>query len=90
VIAAGEIASGLVCLWSRMRLKLSIVPEKADEPEVAYPGAPLEPERASQPALPEPPYKPYGEKPGTPGAPYEPYAKKPAQPEAPYEPYKGM
>ena len=79
VIAAGEIASGLVCSWSPMGLKLSIVPKKSDEAPVADPGAP-----------PEPPYKPYGAKPGTPGAPYEPYAKKPALPEAPYEPYKGM
>jgi len=73
-----------------MRLKLSIVPKKTDEPPVAYPGAPLDSERAKQPPLPEPPYKPYGEKSVVPAAPYEPYARKPALPEVPYEPYKDM
>jgi hypothetical protein len=64
--------------------------KNSDEPPVAYPGAPLDSERAKQPPLPEVPYKPYGGKPVVPGAPYEPYAKKPAAPEAPYEPYKGL
>jgi len=73
-----------------MRLKLSIVPKKSDEAPVAYPGAPLDSERAKQPPLAEHPYKPYAEKPEPAGAPYEPYAKKPALPEVPYEPYKDM
>jgi hypothetical protein len=73
-----------------MSLRLSIVPKKPEEAPVAYPGAPLDSERAKQPPLPEPPYKPYREKPVTPEAAYEPYAKKPALPEVPYEPYKDM
>jgi hypothetical protein len=72
--------------------------EKSEEPPLAYPGAPLDSERAKQPPLPEIPYKPY-EKAVVPEVPYEPYAKpeagevpyipygKPAVPEAPYKPY---
>ncbi len=74
---------------------------EAEEPPVAYPGAPLESERARQPPLPEVPYKPYAKKPEAgapykpyeqvaPAAPYKPYAKKPGAAEAPYEPYKGI
>jgi len=72
--------------------------EKSEEPPLAYPGAPLDSERAKQPPLPEIPYKPY-EKAVVPEVPYAPYAKpeagevpyipygKPAVPEAPYKPY---
>ncbi len=49
---------------------------ESEQPPLPYPGATPDAERAQQPALPEPPYKPY--------------AKKPALPEPPYEPYKGM
>ena len=66
------------------------IAKKSDEPPLAYPGAPLDSERAKQPPLPEAPYKPYAKKPGLPEAPYEPYAKKPGPPEPPYEPYKDI
>jgi hypothetical protein len=72
-------------MWKASRLA-----KKSDEAPVAYPGAPLDSERAKQPPLPEVPYRPYGETPGAGEVPYEPYAKKPALPEAPYEPYKDM
>lgn len=73
--------------------------KKTKEPPPAYPGAPLESERAKQPplpeflyrpydksAVPEAPYQPYAKKPGTSAVPYKPY-QKPAIPEAPYKPY---
>lgn len=63
---------------------------KSSEPPLTHPGAPADSERAKQPPLPEPPYRPYAEKPTPPGPPYEPYAEKPAPHQAPYEPYKGM
>jgi len=63
---------------------------KSPEPPRTHPGAPLESERAKQPRLPEPPYKPYAEDPAMPKVPYKPYAKKPDLSEPPYEPYKGM
>ena len=43
------------------------------EPPLAHPGAPLDSERAKQPPLLEPPYKPYAEKPVLTEPPYEPY-----------------
>jgi len=49
---------------------------KSPEPPLTHPGAPPDSERAKQPPLPEPPYRPY--------------AKEPGKLEAPYEPYKGM
>jgi len=63
---------------------------KSPEPPRTHPGAPLESERAKQPPLPDPPYKPYAEKPAQPERPYKPYAEKPALPEPRYQPYKGM
>lgn len=64
--------------------------KKSDEAPEAYPGAPLDSERAKQPPLPEPPlYKPYAKLPAD-GAPYEPYAKKPGAVEPRYEPYKDI
>ena len=73
--------------------------KKIKEPPLAYPGAPLESERAKQPplpaflyqlddeaAVPEAPYQPYAKKPGTAEVPYKPY-QKPAVPDAPYKPY---
>lgn len=71
-------------MWKSSRV------EGEQEPPVAYPGAPLDSERAKQPPLPEAPYKPYADEPVLPEAPYEPYTKKPALPESPYEPYKGI
>lgn len=62
---------------------------KSSEPPPTHAGAPSDSERAKQPPLPGPPYKPYAEKPALPEPPYKPYAEKPALPE-PYEPYKGM
>jgi len=56
-----------------MQSKLSIVPRESDEPPLAYPGAPLESERAQQPPLPEVPLKAHGEKPVPRAAPSEPY-----------------
>lgn len=47
-------------------------------------------EGAKQPPLPEPPYRPYGEKPERSEPPYKPYDEKPALGEIPYEPYKGI
>ena len=35
---------------------------RSPEPPLTRPGAPLDSERAKQPPLPEPPYKPYSEK----------------------------
>ena len=49
---------------------------KVPEPPLTHPGGPPDSERAKQPPLPEPPYRPYSEK--------------PALSEPPYEPYKGM
>jgi hypothetical protein len=72
-----------------MRWNWSRAVKKSDEPPPTYPGAPLDSERASQPPLPEPPYKPYSEK-ALPEARYEPYAKKPGTPEVAYEPYKDI
>jgi len=64
--------------------------KKSGEAPEAYPGAPLDSERARQPPLPEaPPYKPYEKLRGD-EAPYEPYVKKPGTPEPPYEPYKNI
>jgi hypothetical protein len=60
------------------------------EPPLPYPGATHDAERAQKPALPKPPYKPYGKKSAPLEPPYKPYAKKSALPEPPYEPYKGM
>ena len=51
-------------------------------------GALPDSEPIQQPALPEPPYKPYTEEPIAPT--YRPYAEKPATSEPPYEPYKGI
>ena len=72
--------------------------KKSKEPPSAYPGAPLESERAKQPPLPEvvygasekaalreAPYEPYAKKSGATNVPYKPY-EKPALPEAPYKP----
>jgi hypothetical protein len=72
-----------------MTLRFSSITTNSAEPPAAYPGAPLDSERAKRPPLPEAPYKPYGEKPA-PETPYQPYAKKPAVPEVPYEPYKDI
>jgi len=36
---------------------------RSPEPPLTRPGAPLDSERAKQPPLPEPPYKPHSEKP---------------------------
>jgi hypothetical protein len=63
---------------------------KSSEPPLTHPGAPPDSERAKQPPLPEPPYKPYTEKPAVHAPTYKPYAEKPALSEPPYEPYKGM
>jgi hypothetical protein len=72
-------------------LKLTKAARESDEPPVAYPGAPLDSERARQPPLPEPPYKPYADEPAPAEVPYEPYADRPtAPPQAPYRPYKGI
>jgi len=49
---------------------------KSPDPPLIHPDAPTEPERAKQPPLLEPPYRPY--------------AENPALQEPPYEPYKGM
>jgi hypothetical protein len=49
---------------------------KSAEPPLTHPGAPPDSERAQQPPLLEPPYRPY--------------AENPALQEPPYEPYKGM
>jgi hypothetical protein len=84
-----------------MRLNLAIIAKKSEEPPAAYPGAPLDSERAKQPPLPEVPYKPYAQRPEAgapykpyerilPETPYKPYAKKPGAVEVPYEPYKGI
>ena len=61
---------------------------KSPEPPPTHPGGPPDSERAKQPPLPEPSYKPYTEEPAAPA--YRPYAEKPALSEPPYEPYKGM
>jgi hypothetical protein len=50
---------------------------KSTEPPPTHAGSPPDSERAKQPPLPEPPYKPYSE-------------KKPALYDSPYEPYKGI
>lgn len=72
-------------------LNLSEDAKEFDEPPVAYPGAPLDSERARQPPLPDAPYKPYADKRAPAEAPYEPYADRPtAPPQAPYRPYKGI
>jgi hypothetical protein len=63
---------------------------KSLEPPLTHPGGPPDSERAKQPPLPEPPYKPYTEKPAVHTPAYRPYAEKPAPSESPYEPYKGM
>jgi len=83
-------------------LNMSTFENNPDEPPAAYPGAPLDSERAKRPPLPEVPYKPYAKKPGAAEVPYKPY-EKPAVPEpsykpyakkpgaeVPYEPYKGI
>jgi hypothetical protein len=62
---------------------------KSCEPEPTHAGAPLDSERAKQPPLPAPPYKPYAEEAAL-TEPYKPYAEKHAPQEPPYEPYKGM
>jgi hypothetical protein len=53
-------------------------------------GGPSDPERAKQPPLPEPAYKPYDEKPTLLEPPYKPYAEKPGLHEPLYEPYKDI
>jgi len=63
---------------------------KSPEPPLTHPGAPPDSDRAKQPPLPEPPYKPYAKKPGPPEPPYKPYAKKSGPPEPPYEPFRGI
>jgi hypothetical protein len=47
--------------------------QKPPEPPLTHPGAPVDSERAKQPPLPEPPYRPYGEKPALHEPLYEPY-----------------
>lgn len=69
-------------MWKRAR-----VARKSNEAPVAYPGAPLDSERAKQPPLGEVPYRPYAEKPGLSKAAYKPYAKEQGPVEAPYKPY---
>ena len=56
--------------------QLSTNANKSPEPPPTHGGAPPDSERAKQPPLPEPPYRPYADKP----SPHEP----------PYEPYKGI
>jgi len=63
---------------------------KSPEPPPTHAGALSDSERAKQPALPEPTYKPYAEKPAPHEPPYRPYAERPAPHEPPYEPYKGI
>jgi len=63
---------------------------KSSEPPPTHAGAPPDSERAKQPPLPEPPYRPYAERPALHEPPYRPYAEKPAPHEPPYEPYKGI
>jgi len=77
------ILSGRDILFNQSATKAN----KSLEPPLPYPGATPDSERAKQPPLPEPPYKPYAEKPPLPGPPYEPYSKKSPLPESPYEPY---
>jgi hypothetical protein len=60
---------------------------KFPEPPLAHPGAAPDSERAKQPPLPEPPYKPYAEKPASSEPPYKPCGERPAT-DPPYEPYK--
>lgn len=63
---------------------------KSPEPPLMHPGGLPDSERAKQPSLPEPPYKPYAEKPVLSEPPYKPYREEPALDEVPYEPYKGI
>jgi len=63
---------------------------KSPEPPLTRPGGPPDSERAKQPPLPEPPYRPYTETPAVHAPTYKPFAEEAAQPETPYEPYKGM
>jgi hypothetical protein len=70
--------------------KHSVTNGKSPEPPLTHPGAPPDSDRAKAPPLPEPSYRPYGEKPVVSEPPYKPYAKKPAVHEPPYEPYKGL
>jgi len=66
---------------------------KSPEPPPTDAGALSDSERARQPPLPEPtykPYKPYAEKPAPHEPPYRPYAERPAPHEPPYEPYKDI
>jgi hypothetical protein len=63
---------------------------KSSEPLPTHAGAPPDSERAKQPPLPEPPYKPYAEKSSLHKPPYRPYAEKPALYDPPYDPYKGI
>ncbi len=58
------------------------------EPPLAYLGATPDADRAQQPALPKPPYKPYTQEPAP--TEYKPYAQKPGVAAPPYEPYKGI
>ena len=46
---------------------------KSPEAQPTHTEAPTDSERAKQPLLPEPPYKPYAERPGPQEPPYEPY-----------------
>lgn len=59
-------------------------------PEPPLPGGLPDSERAKQPPLPEPSYRPYAEKPALSEPPYKPYDEKPVPDEHPYEPYKGI
>ena len=61
--------------------------QSAKEP-IPHAGAQPDSEPVQQPALPEPPYKPYTEERTAPT--YRPYAEKPSLSDPPYEPYKGM
>ena len=63
---------------------------KSPEAPPTHTGAPTDSERAKQPPLPEPPYKPYAEVPAPHEPPYKPYADVPAPHEPPYEPYKDI
>lgn len=60
---------------------------KSPEPPLVLPGGLPDSERAKQPPLPEPPYRPYAEKPELSEPPYKPYGEKPALSESPYKPY---
>ena len=63
---------------------------KSPEPPLMHLGGLPDSERAKEPPLPEPPYRPYAEKPALSEPPYKPYDEKSALDEIPYEPYKGM